>query len=544
LDCKPSDYSDAFTFRDSYNATELLSKADFLDLDLNREEVAYAKFFKFEEHCKRTNTRFRNLPSDPQFRGQNVWLLNATMRKIAEILGDFSPDEFVDEANWGPGVTTLTKGAHVSATNKFHDERGITRDLYSLVEPWFSEAYPIWSNHLRRDNKTPYVDVDITDCVCPYPKPHNLGECVAAGPAEKRDLANSVHYEVGNHVVTVPKNAKTDRVIAVEPGLNLWFQKAIGSMIRKRLRRVGIDLNDQTRNQRLCRLASKYDDLATVDFSSASDSISKLVVEELLPPDWFSIMDSCRSHFGIIDNKPILWEKFSSMGNGFTFELESLIFFAAAKAVTELTAQRGKVSVYGDDVILPSACYQLFSSFTGFLGFVVNDSKSFHSGPFRESCGAHYYLGIDVKPVYLKSRLGNSLTVYRFANAIRRLSHRYMAGMPYCDDRFRKAFYFLTRQVPKSARFRISEGYGDGGFISNWDEAKPIKAKNSIEGYYFMAWLEVGKTYSFLGEGLLLARLRQMSLQEDSNSYTLRGRTRYLVKKVLARQWYNLGPWV
>lgn len=126
LECLPVHYLEAFKFRDDYLATSLLSKATFLTTSFDKKEVALKKFFKFEELCRTTNDRLRNLASDPLLRSDRR-MLNATRVKIASILGDFDGEEFVEEADWGPGVTTLLKGSYVSAINKFHLENGITR---------------------------------------------------------------------------------------------------------------------------------------------------------------------------------------------------------------------------------------------------------------------------------------------------------------------------------------------------------------------------------------------------------------------------------
>ena len=508
LDISADNYVNGYRFRDDYNATSFLSKADFFKLAVSKKEAALKKFFEYEDLCNRTNSRLRSLHSDPSFNGPNVWLLNATIRKIESILGEFSPEELVESANWGPGVTTNLKGCHVSAVNKFHSEYGITHDLHSLVKPWFSVAYPLWSQHL--------ISVNGNELFVP---------------------------EVGNSIVTVPKNSKTDRVIAVEPGLNLWFQKGVGSMVRSRLRRVGIDLNSQDRNQNLARLSSKYDNLATIDFSSASDSISIETVRMLLPPKWFQLLDCMRSKVGIYDKKPLIWQKFSSMGNGFTFELESLIFFAAAFAVREYVGSSDSISVYGDDVIIPSSCSELFSSFSTFLGFRVNKQKSFSSGYFRESCGAHYYDGIDCKPIFLKEKLNHVQSIYKLANNVRRLAHRHNSYYG-CDARFYDAWRHLSRRVPKHFRFVIPDGLGDGGFIGNFDEATPAYTKDGIEGYLFSALVESGKSQMFEQEGLLLTRLKVRSIQEYGNNYTLRGQTRIRVSRILVSRWCNLGGWL
>lgn len=509
LGIEPKDYNDPFKFRDDYAATHFLAKSNFLQVSRNRKDEAFKKFFKFEELCSQTNSRFRNLSLDPQFNGSNVWLLNATIRKIEGILGDYSCEELVDEANWGPGVTTKLSGCHVSAVNKFHCENGITRNLYSLVSSWFNTAYPRWSEHLLSEFGDQRFD-----------------------------------YQTGNKIVTVPKNSKIDRVIAVEPGINLWFQKAIGSMIRRRLSRRGVDLNSQVRNQQLAKRASRDDFLATVDFSSASDSISREVVRVLIPQRWLLLLEATRSTIGIHDKSVIQWEKFSSMGNGFTFELESLIFYAAGLAVCEFCGLSCEdVSVYGDDVILPSSCYEVFSSFSAFLGFIVNKEKSFSSSYFRESCGSHYFDGIDVKPIYLKERLQNVKSIYKLANGVRLLAHRRNCYYG-CDHKFRSCWCHLLHGVPKPLRLCVSRAVGDSGFIVNFDEATPVLNRHGIEGYLTWALTDTAVMRDFEGTGLLLARLRLASTQEYGNNYALRGRTSTRITQVLVPQWYNMGGWL
>ena len=534
MDVSPRDYSCPVAFRDDYAVVNFLAKADFLNLPVSKKEAALAKFNRMEELCSRTNRRFLSPLVDPLNQGVNVWLLNAVKRKIEQVLGDFSAEELIGGANWGPGVTTLLKGSHVSAVNKFQLENGITRDLYALVKPWFHLAYPLWADHLESE----------------------------FGP-------ELFSFQVGNEIVTVPKNSKTDRVIAVEPGLNLWFQKGVGDMIRRRLLRVGIDLNSQTRNQQLAYSASKDGELATVDFSSASDTISREVVRELLPPRWYTLMNSMRSKVGFCESKLVVWEKFSSMGNGFTFELESLIFYAAAQVVTDFLGLSTKdVSVFGDDVILPSGAFHTFSSFGEFLGFQVNPQKSFSSGYFRESCGSHFFDGVDVKPLYMKKRLQNAQAIYKLANGIRRLAHRRNSYCG-CDYVFRDAVRRLHQRVPRSLRLYVPEGVGDCGFISNFDEAAPSLAacpqfridagklaRRGFEGYLIPALLEVGcKSDDCDSVGMLLAHLRVnnpsgwkawlgfTSTEAYGNNYTLRGQTSIRISRILVPQWYNLGCW-
>lgn len=549
LECQPSDYLDGDSFRDAYLATEFLSKAKFLSLERDKTAVALDKFRKSEDNCRLTNRRFLNLALDPQFKGPNVWLLNATKRKIAMILdgskeSDFCPEEWIERCHWGPGSTFHLGGIQVHQSKKFQDDSGITQDLFDLLGPIFSRVSPLWEE-LRRDRWQ----------VTP-----------------------------GDKITTVPKNAKTERTIGIGPGLNVYFQLGIGEMMRVRLlRRAGIDLLCQQRNQLLAYYGSRANHLSTIDFSAASDNIASEVVRELLPVKWHSIMDLCRSKLYQLDGSWKWSQKFSSMGNGFTFPLQSLIFFAAASAVCEFAGVSDEyVGVYGDDVILPSTAHAQYVEFCEFLGFQTNSRKSFADGPFRESCGSHYFNGLDVQPIYLKERMHNVDSVVRFSNSIRRLAHRRNRGFG-CDCRFADLWRLLHDTVPKELRYYIPEGYGDVGFIVNFDEARPATKKASqiapyVEGFFTYAMGRLTVTEETTSVGHLIARLSDtegsgneiegvMHIRTDlmgqltcvqysldargsfrtlggKNSCALRGVTRPKRFRLLVHSWTDLGPWI
>ncbi|DAD51889.1 TPA_asm: RNA-directed RNA polymerase [ssRNA phage Esthiorhiza.2_37] len=551
LEFNPLHYANHVALRDAYAATKFLSKYKGLTLPYDLDEVAFKKFDEFELLCKQTNSRFRNLLLDPKYSGRVVWLHHAVTRKIAKILGDFSAEDLFSMPDWGPGASTLIKRRDASPAKKFRCETGITRDLYSLI-PWetLKEAYPLWADQL--------VD------------------------------SGFPNFQVGNKVITVPKDATTNRVIAIEPGLNLWFQKAVGDMIGMRLRRYGVDLRYQSRNQELARKGSLTSKLATIDLSSASDSIASSVVEEIIPQRWFLLMDSCRSHYGTQNDSFKKWEKFSSMGNGFTFQLESLIFYAVACCCADyLHVESSDVSAYGDDVVLPTACFELFSEMLDFYGFRLNVKKSHKDSTFRESCGAHFVSGVDVKPIYLKDRVSSVPAVFRLANAIRRQAHRHNSRYG-CDARFHSAFELLVHSVPKPYRFRIPNELGDGGFISSLDEATPSRARHGLEGYRVRNVVEVSSTYQDDTNGYLLAALWQLHANVDldfgfrehivdillqrterytgerhlrlqaiatfirpssqrmarRNAVSLNGRVSFKVADSLCQRWYDLGPWI
>jgi hypothetical protein len=212
-----------------------------------------------------------------------------------------------------------------------------------------------------------------------------------------------------------------DRVIAIEPDMNMYVQKGIGALIRARLKRLTpCDLDDQKPNQVLARLGSIDGSLSTLDLSAASDSISLSLCREVLPPDWFSAIEHSRSPAGTLpDGRFITYRKVSSMGNGFTFELQSLLFYAAVLTVFDLFPSIGKdrrCRVYGDDIILPTAYAGIFVEFLSWLGFTTNPDKSFVDGPFRESCGKHYFLGDDVTPFYIRENVDKPQKIFWFHN--------------------------------------------------------------------------------------------------------------------------------
>jgi len=246
----------------------------------------------------------------------------------------------------------------------------------------------------------------------------------------------------GNVLFTVPKNATIDRCAAKEPDLNMYLQRGIGNYIRDCLRQRGIDLNDQSKNRRLAwrgSLPASHPlalDLATVDLSSASDSVTCALVDLVCPPIIVGVMRDLRSPVTLVDGEEHVNEMFSSMGNGFTFELESLLFYSIAKAVTYFEGARGPISVYGDDIIIPRTAFLSLRMALEFLGFSVNTEKSFYEGAFRESCGGHYYLGSDVTPFFLRKPVETVPELIQIMNQIRLWSVRGSLDIDGSDPRY------------------------------------------------------------------------------------------------------------
>jgi hypothetical protein len=125
----------------------------------------------------------------------------------------------------------------------------------------------------------------------------------------------------------------------------------------------------------------------------------------LLPSDFFQLLDAWRAKTGRYAGcaesgvKPfeITYAMFSSMGNGATFALETLIFAAACVAVGSKDYQ-----VYGDDIVIEAELVAPLLKLLRFFGLTPNLDKTHVTGPYRESCGANSWEGVDITPFYVR----------------------------------------------------------------------------------------------------------------------------------------------
>jgi hypothetical protein len=233
-----------------------------------------------------------------------------------------------------------------------------------------------------------------------------------------------------NRLTFVEKDAKTLRPIAIEPRMNLYLQLGVHDHLVRRMKKFGVNLSTgQSRNQKLARKGSIsnsawHDRLATIDLSSASDSVSYELVRWMLPPDWFNYLDLLRCPKGQLDGEEIVYEKFSSMGNGFTFALESLLFLALTRSCMKYTNRRDEeYAIYGDDIICPVGSAAILIETLKFVGFSVNTDKTFLFGEFRESCGKDYHRGTNIRPLFVKS-ISDIPAIYGLLNRILALTLR------------------------------------------------------------------------------------------------------------------------
>lgn len=460
LSIDPLNYSDPHSFADDYLVTEFLSKADFLNLPVDRKFQAMEAFDLFEGRCANTNREIRSSINSSE---RALWINHAVVTKLLKIFQPVDTNllgEVFDGSKWGPGVTSSSKGNHLSRYNKLSSSLEATTDFISAGARFFVNHTRSWAN--MHSGGTSDFPACVTD--------------------------NAFTRLPGNRITTVPKNAKTDRTIAVEPHVNAAFQRGIGIAIRKRLLKAGCDLRDQTRNQKLACLGSTDGSLATIDLRGASDCISENLVRELLPPDWYSLLSTARSHYYEKEGKWFRYNKHSSMGNGYTFELESAIFLSLALACCDYhKVSTEDVSVYGDDIVIPSCVAETFIFMSNLYGFETNKKKTFTSGPFRESCGADFFNGVNVRPFYIRKLPDSLLGIFELANSIRDYS-ALRCNFLSCDSRFLRAWNIIVEFVPQSLQYFVPKGV-DGGFFTEFDEAAP-KVRRKRDRYLQASFFE------------------------------------------------------
>ena len=439
------------------------------------------KFQAAETLCYWTNERLSPLHFDLSHYGEGVRQLVVAWRKEIRRVLRKAPERASIEGRFGPGSTLLNKGNLITIADKLDDHYTATRTcLKSFSSVWDETA---WSRYAAAG-----LDHDGTDVVFTH------GELGYTVPKDwsPRDF-EVVNF---NRFTTVPKTALTDRGICIEPSLNVFYQLGVGEILSKRLGRAygWYKADIQQHHRWLARVGSLTGANATIDLSNASDSVSTGLVRLLLPPDWHDLLVSLRAAYTVRwDGKKQLLEKFSSMGNGFTFELETLLFYTLIKAIARLEGYRASecpgdcLSVFGDDIIVPRALGPVTVKALNFFGFEVNSEKTFLDGPFRESCGGDYFRGADVRPFYLKKGLKDPATLISAVNGLRRFLVRDHDVSRYpLRGTFRT---WLLNKIPRSIRrCRGPEALGDL-VIHDRPELWDTVMRNSIR--YLRVWRPV-----------------------------------------------------
>jgi hypothetical protein len=439
------------------------------------------RFEEAETSCKSANERLKHWRKSPWSRE-----IALAVQTASRILGPFNWDEAAKHFRWGPGATTRLPRRKSDAAYKYSGNPHATIGNAILSNAVIQHT-PVWAAQL-----------DLL--------------------AEEEGVGY-VKIVAGNRIVTVPKNYKTDRTIAIEPDMNSYVQLGLGAYMRQRLLRKGVDLSDQTLNQRLAYAGSEGRALATIDLSMASDTISRSLVELFVRDDWLSALGQCRSPFGSLPSgDKIFYQKFSSMGNGYTFELETLIFYALARAYSTIHSDLDDVvSVYGDDIIISNDLAPGFMDLLLYLGFTPNSKKSHVTGGFRESCGKHYLFGYDVTPFYVKREPKSLVDLFKLHNQIWRFEQRSAWLRPDQEEGLKAVRSWLRGFAPaKWRRPSVIDGLGDGGFVGFFDEVLPERAPWGWDGFSFRSFVTIPiSDLSHDSSGLLVKALASLDVSRD-----------------------------
>lgn len=418
----------------------LLKKYPFDDSSIDREETAMKKFYAAEHKCRRMNSFFRGISTrldDPR---------HAIYDRMADWIRSVIGDEpnmgaIYNMCGFGPGASV---GVHGKATHP-----GAKLESDWTVTP---TCVPYATAALMHHHQLIFTIKDEIICL----DPTSISEA----------FQGRCRMVPHNNITCVPKTAKTDRTIAIEPLWNSYVQKGIDLYLRKKLLRVGIDLSDQTRNQALAKLGSIDSSVATIDLSAASDSISIGLVRRLLPPAWFDLLSACRSPSYMYGGDCRRYHKFTSMGNGFCFPLETLIFASAVHSVYVETGDT-LFSVYGDDIIVQQSSALLVIERLRMLGFQTNVDKTFIHGPFRESCGADYYLGVNVRPYYLDNPPRNWWDLFGWLNGLGSKAGTGLAWKQIYTS-IPKAWRFLRPESGPDTAITVSQDYFMSSPYARW----------------------------------------------------------------------------
>jgi len=223
-------------------------------------------------------------------------------------------------------------------------------------------------------------------------------------------------------LIAVPKDTRGPRLICVHPAEAIWLQQGLRRELERcitSLRRSygpwphgHIHFDDQRVNGRVALCSSRSRRYATIDMKEASDRISEPLVQILFGRK-YKHFGCCRAQKVVVpriggeSSQAVDLHCYAPMGNATTFPVQSLVFWAIC--VSSLQSQGihhpGSVFVFGDDIIIPSLYAPRVIDDLESFGLVVNRTKSFYRGAFRESCGVDAFNGVDVTPVRWKTTI-------------------------------------------------------------------------------------------------------------------------------------------
>lgn len=438
-----------------YQLSALLSKFNFAGSREAREKAATEKFIAAEAQCRSFNLEgWKELAASKE--EWKVIALTQAKAFLQKLLGVVLPEssQLCEWSRHGPGATLDTEKGKVSTYDKWKNWPYQCTGAVLALAKIAIRSDARWLGALEDDYRTRNN----------IPKHFLL---------DRKVFWQSVLQIVdGDRIAFVPKNAETFRTITIGPTLNIYLQLGVDGFIRRRLKRWGVDLDSQEKNQRLAYIGSLggIDPYCTLDLAAASDTVSLKLCELLLPDEWYFYLWQLRSPMARLGKTEIWLHKMSAMGNGFTFVLESAIFTALIYGVMMATSgkfDREDFSVFGDDLVVRQSLVPRLTEMLSSCGFKINAEKSFTSGFVRESCGTDWVKGKPVRPVFLED---TPTDVKELFSAINRLK-RYLNLRWGLEES--ETVRLMSKWIPES--FGTCKGpYSDTEFDSHLHSEKPI----------------------------------------------------------------------
>lgn len=322
----------------------------------------------------RTNDKFlevqRDISTPKELTLRSKIVLRQARKLVKEVLGVYDAEEHMAKCRFS---VNACKGFPLERAQLYQKLSGPLTGSHCHLE-WFQKNYlptdPLLSDILH---EVEYVEIEALD------------------------------------VFNVPKSYKIKRGISPNTLVGSFHSYGLGKMIEHRLEeRAGISLSRQPELHKiLARKASKTRRLVTADLSSASHCFTSPLINMMVPRPWFKELNRGRLSQVTLDGKCYYQHSFMAMGIGFTFPLQTLLFWSILRAIQTLTRTKGRISVFGDDLIYPRQMHPFVVSILSDIGFSLNVEKTFEKEMFRESCGGDFCRGVDVRPAMPE---GNSCT--------------------------------------------------------------------------------------------------------------------------------------
>ena len=304
-----------------------------------------------------------------------------------QILGDFSDLEICERATFGKKSSVGIPMRKACEGERY--EAPITGSFDHI--DWFDKYYSAW-------NRPAFL--------------YATSRAVLSNKPLYRDIDKL-------EAVLVDKTWKSLRMIMPNTTIGTLYSSGLGRCIEDRLRTYGYDIRHlQQVHGELAKFGSITGSLVTADQSMASDNITVQLIDAILPRRWAQALKFGRISEMSLYGRSVSSPTFATMGIGFTFPLQTLIFLVVLLAIRdhcELDEQT-VISVFGDDLIYDSRMHSTVVESFPFMGLVLNLDKTFAEGNFRESCGYDYFRGVDVRPFHL-GRSGGSGVGKRRAEA-------------------------------------------------------------------------------------------------------------------------------